>query len=228
MLEKMRKPLQGTWNIIRFNWHFYLLSLGILLLLILLSQNMNETFSLYSNILLCLVAIITLLSLLVSLYVYDLSGLYKFGWLSELKPKEKSVIVNINAGFDETSILLKNSFKNAELIVYDFYDPEKHTEVSIRRARRAYPPFPNTEQVKTTKLPLEDNSAEIIFILFSAHEIRNEDERITFFKELHRILKPDGEIIVTEHLRDVANFFAYNIGFFHFYSKAAWLKTFSL
>ena len=228
MLEKMRKPLQGTWNIIRFNWHFYLLSLGILLLLILLSQNMNETFSLYSNILLCLVAIITLLSLLVSLYVYDLSGLYKFGWLSELKPKEKSVIVNINAGFDETSILLKNSFKNAELIVYDFYDPEKHTEVSIRRARRAYPPFPNTEQVKTTELPLEDNSAEIIFILFSAHEIRNEDERITFFKELHRILKPDGEIIVTEHLRDVANFFAYNIGFFHFYSKAAWLKTFSL
>lgn len=47
-----------------------------------------------------------------------------------------------------------------------------------------------------------------------------------FFNELKRILKPKGEIVITEHLRDVSNFLAYNIGFFHFYSKSTWLKIF--
>lgn len=30
-----------------------------------------------------------------------------------------------------------------------------------------------------------------------------------------------------EHLRNTPNFLAYNIGFFHFYSKAIWLKNFN-
>ena len=46
-----------------------------------------------------------------------------------------------------------------------------------------------------------------------------------FFKELNRITKNDGQIVVVEHLQDVANFLAYNIGFFHFHTKATWLKT---
>ena len=62
-------------------------------------------------------------------------------------------------------------------------------------------------------------------MLFAAHEIRDESERIAFLKECSRILKPGGEIIITEHLRDTANFIVYNLGFFHFYSKATWLKV---
>jgi hypothetical protein len=42
-----------------------------------------------------------------------------------------------------------------------------------------------------------------------------------------RILKPDGQIIIVEHLRDRANFLAYNIGFFHFHSRSIWLRAFS-
>ena len=110
--------------------------------------------------------------------------------------------------------------------MFDFYDPAKHTEVSIRRAREAYPPFPNTQQVKPADLPLQDNSADKIFAILSAHEIRNEIERKSFFQELRRVLSPTGQIIVTEHLRDTANFLAYNIGAFHFHSKASWLKAF--
>ena len=47
-----------------------------------------------------------------------------------------------------------------------------------------------------------------------------------FFKELQRILKPSGRIIITEHLRDVPNFIAYNIGFFHFFSLKNWMTIF--
>ena len=74
---------------------------------------------------------------------------------------------------------------------------------------------------------MESNSADKILLILAAHEIRNGNERIAFFKELNRIIKPTGQIYVTEHLRDTANFIAYNIGFFHFYSKKSWLDTFA-
>jgi hypothetical protein len=33
-------------------------------------------------------------------------------------------------------------------------------------------------------------------------------------------------VIVVEHIRDAANFFAYNVGAFHFHSRATWLTAF--
>ena len=108
----------------------------------------------------------------------------------------------------------------------DFYNPETHTEVSIKRARKAYPPSSNTLKTSTSILNLADNSVDKVFITLSAHEIRNENERVVFFKEVARILKPKGQIFVTEHLRDTVNFLAYNIGFFHFLSKSSWHQTF--
>lgn len=223
----MKKPFQGVLNIIRFNWHFYVVSTSFLILLILLSQIGSNSFQLFVNIICSAILIVILVSLLVSFFVYDLSGLYDFKWMEALDVNEPYTIVNINAGFDETSELLKNRFVNSKLVVLDFYDPLKHTEVSIERARKAYPSYPNTKQVKTNDLPFMDKSVDKVFAILSAHEIRNEEERNLFFKELNRITKPNGQIIVTEHLRDFANFLAYNIGFFHFHSKSTWLNTFS-
>lgn len=227
-MEKIRKPFQGVWNIVRFNWHFYVLSLGALLLLLLLSNYASPTFRPYSLVIAFLIFLPTFISLSVSYYVYDLSGLYKLNWITKTKAAEKGKIININAGFDETSLLLKDKFPNSELLVFDFYDPKKHTEVSIKRARKAYALFPNTKSVTASNLPMLDNSADKIFVIFAAHEIRNDQERIDFFKELKRVLKPTGQIVITEHLRDVPNFLAYNLGFLHFYSKQSWLHVFQL
>lgn len=226
-MGKMRKPFQGVSNIVRFNWHFYALSLGVLLVLAVLYNFLNETFRLISGILFCGIVLTNFITLFVSFYVYDLSDLYKFKWLDDLRTVEYGEIVNINAGFDETSELLEDYFKNSRLVVFDFYDPAKHTEISIERARKACPPYPNTRQMTTDRLPLTDNFADKIFAVLSAHEIRNDEERKLFFAETVRVLKPDGQIIVTEHLRDIANFPAYNIGVFHFHSKKTWLETFA-
>lgn len=225
-MDKMRKPFQGVWNIIRFNWHFYVLAFGFVLVILFFRGSLSATNLIVTNILLFIIIVSTLISLLVSTYIYDFSNLYTLSWLDKLQHNKHEKIVNINAGFDETSFLLKVKFKDCKLTVLDFYDPAKHTEVSIKRARKVYPPFPNTQQVRTTDLPLQDNSTDKIFTILSAHEIRNEEERKSFFKELCRALSPAGQIIVTEHLRDTANFFAYNIGAFHFHSKTSWLKAF--
>jgi SAM-dependent methyltransferase len=225
-MDKLRKPFQGVWNIIRFNWHFYVMSIVAIFILLLGCYNLTGIFREVAFGLVIFITASTLISLLISCLIYDFSNLYKFTWLDKNQNYENGKIVNINAGFDETSNFLKCKFANSDFSVFDFYDPAKHTEVSIKRARKAYPPFPNTEKITTSHLPLQDNSTDKVFAILSAHEIRNADERISFFKEFYRVLKPTGKIIVTEHLRDTANFLAFNFGFFHFYSKKTWLNTF--
>jgi hypothetical protein len=214
-MEPLRKPFQGVWNIVRFNWHFYLLVLMLLVILLLLKM-----------VVLSLILFAILFeTLLVSYFIYDLSGLYKLAWAEP--SSSNAVIVNIHAGFDETSALLKSKFSGSQLLVYDFYDPGKHTEISIKRARRAYPAFAGTKSILTTAIPLGDVAADRIFVILAAHEIRDPAERAVFFSELKRVVKDNGRIFVTEHLRDLPNFLAYNIGFFHFIPRRSWYKAFA-
>ncbi len=218
-----RKPYQGVWNIIRFNWHFYAAAAfvtfcGIIVLTFL------------SGLLLSLVYVglflaiwMTVVSLMVSFYVYDCSDLYELHWFT---PKGSDIVLNINAGFDETSELIRELYPAVELHICDFYDQEKHTEVSIKRAREAYPLSDHSLRVSTTSLPYATNQFDKIVAMLSVHEIRNAEERDIFFDELYRILKYDGQLIVVEHLRDFPNFLAYSIGFFHFLSRKSWYATF--
>jgi len=225
-MERLRKPFEGVTNIVRFNWHFYLLSALLVLLLLIINSISGSQYSLYTDILSLLIIVGIITSLIVSFYVYDLSNLYSFSWLNKVKFDASNIIVNLHAGFDETSSILKSIYPNAELIIFDFYDPKKHTEVSIKRARKAYPLFAGTQHTSTSALPLQNNYADIMYIILSAHEIRNGKERISFFKEISRVMKKSGKIITIEHLRDFPNFLAFNIGFFHFLSKSLWHRTF--
>jgi len=224
-MDDVRKKYQGLRHIVRFNWHYYILSLVCVAFILLFEHDMDSTVRMASNIVIILTVCFTFISLVVSSYIYDFSDLYKLSWLTNLTHNDARV-VNVNAGFDETSTLLKRRYNNSELLVFDFYNPERHTEISIKRARKAYPAFPGTQRVNTAHLPIQNNSADKIFAILSAHEIRNDKERIVFFREMGRVLKASGEVIVTEHLRDTANFLAYNIGFLHFHSRPTWLKTF--
>jgi hypothetical protein len=222
-----RKKYQGVLNIVQFNWHFYLLAVIVMGLLWLAIPLLNSTFALLTYLVLGLALVSTVGSLLVSFYVYDLSTLYQLDWLEELLPTQPQQIVNIHAGFDETSGLLAQQYPQAQLHVFDFYDAKKHTEISIQRARKVYPPYPNTQTINTNDIPLQDNSIDLITNILAAHEIRNEDERSLFFSLLQQKLTSQGQIIVVEHLRDVPNFLAYQVGFFHFLPKESWHKNFA-
>jgi ubiquinone/menaquinone biosynthesis C-methylase UbiE len=223
-MEVNRKPFQGVLNIVRFNWNFYLIA-GLVLVFAMLFRSYFAAFLQELLILGVLAATFTIVfSLVISYYIYDYSDLYQLKWLGDLNNEK---ILNINAGFDETSDILRSKSTNSVITICDFYHPEKHTEVSIKRARRAYPPSEDTISVETNRLPFPDNTFDKSIAMLSAHEIRDEAERIQFFKELNRITKPSGRIYVTEHLRDWNNFLAYTIGFLHFHSKKTWLKTFA-
>ncbi len=167
-----------------------------------------------------------LASLVVSWYVYDYTGYYDLVWLPALPTVKGSVWANIHAGLDETSITLLQRFPNISLHVFDFYDEKKHTEPSIRRARASAVPFPGTRSIDTATVAFAANTYDVILVLLSAHEIRNDEERVQFFKALAHSLKPGGSVIVAEHLRDWRNYVAYSLGALHFLSRGVWLSTF--
>jgi SAM-dependent methyltransferase len=221
----MRKPFQGVVNIIRFNWHFYVIA-AISILLLLVASNLIDMMFWPCIVLATGIVASTSISLFVSYYVYDQSGLYNFSWLQQLNKSSVRNVVNIHAGFDETSSIVKKNFPDARLQVFDFYDPVRHTEVSIERARKAYPPYNGTIKIATSELPLAGNFVDIIFNIFALHEVRDRKERIHFLKEQFRTLRDDGKVVVVEHLRDVPNFLAYNIGFFHFVAEKEWSANF--
>src|SRR4051812_17137308 len=97
-----RIAFQGVTNIIRFNWHFYLIAIGCIIGCVIFHQYL----------LILLIILSTVISLGVSWYVYDYSDLYRLDWMEF---SDVHHIVNINAGFDETSTLLSAKFPAVQL-----------------------------------------------------------------------------------------------------------------
>jgi hypothetical protein len=227
MERVIRTPFQGVYNIIRFNWHFYAVA-GVGVVALIISGIVLKNVTGWICIFLAITIITTsVISLLVSYYVYDASRLYNFTWMKEVVKENPRAIANVHAGFDETSLILKSMFPGSAIKVFDFYDPIKHTELSIERARRAYAPVEETIKITTSELPVAALSTDVIFNIFALHEIRNSSERLEFLKLQANALTTNGRIIVVEHLRDLPNFLAYNLGFFHFLPEYEWSDNFS-
>jgi SAM-dependent methyltransferase len=222
----IRKPFQGVLNVVRFNWHFYVLAFSTVFILLASTLFVSQKYTLFPLLISSLILIPTFFSLVVTYYIYDYSKIYNLNFIDYLNIKSTDNLVNINAGFEEFSFIIVNKFKTKNLEVFDFYNPLKHTEISIERARKISKVYPNTATIETSKLPLEANSVAYVFLFFAAHEIREQQERVVFFQEIEKVLNQNGKIIILEHLRDLPNFMAYTIGFFHFLSKSDWQKTF--
>ncbi|GGH01646.1 hypothetical protein GCM10007415_42200 [Parapedobacter pyrenivorans] len=226
-MDVKRKAYQGVANIVRFNWHFYAMAgMAIATAWIWTGVFPNDIQHLVI-IAITLAAFTILISLMISFYVYDLSGLYRMRWLDRVGiPEGQPHILNIHAGFDETSGILKQKYGESAVTICDFYNPEIHTEVSIKRARKAYPPDSKTIPATTDSLPFSDRAFNLVVVMLAAHEIRNREEQTRFFREINRIITTKGNVAVTEHLRDLNNFLAFSIGFFHFFPRTSWLQTF--
>ncbi len=226
-MEVKRKSFQGVLNILSFNRHFYVF--GLIALALIITSHILFCWSdiLYWVIILAFIYGL-IMPLIVSAYVYDFSGYYNFNWLKNLNLKDSKdiQILNINAGFDETSFIIKNLFPESNLKVFDFYNSKQHTEPAIIRARKVSLVYPNTQQIISNSIPLKDNSVDYIFLLSAVHEIRTQNEKVQFLKECHRVCKSNGNVIMVEHLRDFPNFVAFSIGFTHFFSKKTWQKAF--
>lgn len=227
-MPSRRGKYQGVFQIVRFNWPMYvaaavLLIAGTALTMVVYMPGFVRAVIRAG---LGLAGFWLILSLLVSHYVYDRSALYRGEWLRQIFPSPPARYATLHVGLDEFSDILRERFLGSESLVVDFFDVTEMTEPSIRRARSANASALSAAlPVDFRALPFHDDELDAGFLIFAAHELRRSDSRHRLFRELSRVLRPDGRIVLVEHLRDLANFLAFGPGCFHFHSRATWLRA---
>jgi SAM-dependent methyltransferase len=219
----------GAAQIVRFNWPWYALALGVNA-----AAAAGVASGCFSSRLLEVVSVGLIAadywlvaSLAASHYVYDLSPVARGAWLEEAPTAGVTRVGVFHAGHDEASQAIAARLPKAELAVYDFFDARGHTEASLLRARREGARDLRAVAIGHGPVPRPDATLDLACVVFAAHEIREDVARANFFREIRRVLAPGGRLLIVEHLRNVANFAAYGPGFFHFLPRSTWLRAFN-
>lgn len=218
----MRGRYEGVWNVVRFNAPKYVLGVVVVVLACIGAYFFAQARPFWIGV--AVVALVMIVVPLVATHiVYDRSDLYRMPWLSGQQPRS---VINLNAGFDESSAVLQQRFSNSNLRVIDLFDPVRCTEPSIVRARKAYPPYPGTVHATGSALPTDTASIDLVVAFLSLHEVRKHADRVAVFVDIKRTLVPDGRLVVTEHLCDLSNTLVFTFGVPHFHTRATWLHAF--
>src|SRR5947208_193587 len=119
-----RHRFRGMLQIIRFNWPRYFvgaLGLTVLIIVLLVAQLPRAV-----EVVLVIAAIPAawwlFFSLVVSHWVYDRSRLCRWDWIPEIAPPRVATLINIHAGYDDSSDALRRLFPNADRRTLDIFD----------------------------------------------------------------------------------------------------------
>jgi len=140
--------------------------------------------------------------------------LYELDFFNLVKDK-KSKILDIGCGFGYfLKFLFKKNYKNIIGI-----DPDKNLLKTIPKKIKTYSYYGN-------KTKFRNNSFDVIFIYMVLHHLHNDKKYYETVNEIHRILKPNGLVFITEPGRyKFVRFIEYVFYLFSFISTFA--KTFS-
>lgn len=124
--------------------------------------------------------------------------------LSQTKPTDE--IANIELGTRATSVWLARHLTAGSVAAIDVYNPESNTSAPLRRARltAAHPPSdPRLAWIdgSTSLLPLADRSVTCVFLFEVLSEFWQDSERERLLREVHRVLEPDGRVLLVEPVR---------------------------
>ena len=222
-----RGQFDGVLQIVRYNWTLYIVAVLVATLVVLLVDVVHPPAALAGLLILGAVAAVfwLVLSLAVSHYVYDRSDLYRWEWIRDRVAPGPRHVVNIHAGLDETRLALQEMYPAAEVTILDIYDPAEMPEPSIARARREPRATVASVKAEFRRLPLATASADLVTVVFVAHELRRAASKEALFREASRVLQPGGRLLLVEHLRDGWNLAAFGPGAFHFFSRHEWLRV---
>lgn len=165
-------------------------------------------------------------AIIASYILYDKSELYKPKELfKNLKIEKEDKAILLHASFDPISKELEKMFSDRNLKVYNIYGNRHEHESAIKISEQIFLPNKRDIKIDPKNFPDENDTFDYLFAITSIHEILTHKERVQFFKEAKRILKPDGALIVCEQMRDLVNFLFFNFGFLHFVSMNDWIKA---
>jgi SAM-dependent methyltransferase len=209
----LQRSVAGTMTVVRFNWPKYLAA-GAILLAAAIAGRLGLPGQVCSVLWLggVLGAAWSATSLAATWWVYDHCRVYQ--QVANLGPIGDWATVH--CGFDDATPTLAEEIGYGPVQVVDL---AIGSSASLRRAR-------NHELAVARHRPeapaLTPGSLDSIFVTFAAHEVRDLTDQQALFSELSRALRTGGRLVITEHLRDLANFAVYGPGALHFQRAAIW------
>ncbi|MCB0639032.1 MAG: methyltransferase domain-containing protein [Lewinella sp.] len=158
-------------------------------------------------------------------WLYDHANLYEAAILPSVIMEGVSDAILLHASFDPLSRNLEAAWPGMKLRVFDLYGNRHEHDPGIKVSKRIFLPHPAEIQVNPTQLPLPDSSQDVLIGVTALHEIQPREDRVLFFKEAKRVLRPGGRLVMIEQMRNGVNFLCFNIGAFHFLRRKDWEET---
>lgn len=218
--EEGRGPLAGVAMILRYNWPLYLAGLATAATgaAIAASKTPPRPVRFAGGAAAVGAGWLAIASLVASWWVYDRSELYRWTWLTSAVPGLPDDVLVVHAGLDEASQPVGRLWPDATVTPVDAHGGAGPTTSSLRRARAT------ATSADGVGLPTSE-SFDLAVAFLAAHEIRTHQGRVELLEDLRRALRPDGRLVLVEHVRDLVNALVYGPAVGHFYPVDEWHRV---
>lgn len=214
MLMQITTHYAGTIRYIRSHWPNFLFGYGGGLLISAVIVWISGMMGWYSFVILGFLAIFiipyfSLTSIWSAHKVYDKHRISAaLNEIGNLHPED--ILVHIDLGRRDLAIELCRYMTTGRVIVIDVYNPQMTPSRELARARRqAKRPEPDPRlswrDGNISLLPLPDCSVPVVSLSEVASEFWQLGDRQQLFKEVFRILRPGGHVLLAERLRTPTN-----------------------
>lgn len=222
-VENMR--FQRALSLVRYNWPLYAVSCSSTLLGFAVSSipSISESTRIIAFVVACVAAWYTIASFFAFHAMFDRSHFLSGNWLKDCVKTPPRRCLQLSVSLEETTLPIDRVFPDAKCANVDLFDQAVMTEPAVNRARASR----NNDSARIARpdaIPLGDADFDFTVITLAAHEVRERKVRESLFHELSRVTKPEGRIIVVEHLRNLAAFLAFGPAFFHFFPRTEWIR----
>lgn len=156
-------------------------------------------------------------------WMFDRSPLLAGTWIRRCTSSPVQRWIQLSVALEQTTLPLKRVFPDADGQLFDLFASERMREPAVRRAR-ASPSTVSATPAAPDALPATEGSSDLTVVTLAAHELRRRADREALFRELARITRADGSIVVVEHLRDLPGLLAFGPGVLHFYPRREWVE----
>ncbi len=209
---ELSRRYYGTRQHVAAHWPRYLLGFGGLSLAILVTALIGAARNWWALLPLALAALLILLyffgaSLWAAYWQHDARDYDLLFDVAGLRPEDRSV--HLTLGQRHRALGLARRLTSGHLAVVDVYNPQLVANSAVARARRQAPP-PVTDprlswqEAGLDLLPFPNNSVRAVTLAYVVAEFWQLGDRQRLLTEIHRILRPEGRLVMIERVRNRA------------------------
>jgi SAM-dependent methyltransferase len=199
---------QGTTRHIYAQWPGYLLRYGGLVLALLMIGSglvLGRQLLLALGLVLLMAGLLLLWAALWTAHkLYDTSGLQTTEVLFNLSQVQATdPIACIDLGLRQQAIILSRHLTTGQITVIDVYNPQLAAAAGLARARHQAPAAQTDPRLiwydgSINLLPMPDKSVTAVFLPQILSEFSQHGDRQAILREVRRILKPNGRLLLAE------------------------------